>query len=84
MADPGIGTVVLYETGDGYLIPAIVVVTHNSWTSDMLAGLSVAQPTSGEVLLMVVEPNGSPSAVSSVSEGTTAGTYRLIEMEATD
>lgn len=83
MTSPGVGTPVLYHTGsDGDYI-CWVIVTHDSWTSDM-ANNSVSQPSSGQFNIAGFDYTGDVFSASGVTIGTSGGTCSLVGMEAPD
>jgi hypothetical protein len=84
MSDPGVGTIVIYHDQIGSNLvdmPAIVSVTHDSWIS----GLGITQPSAGTVVISELSTNlSSWNSVGAISQGTTPGTYSLIEMQSAD
>lgn len=73
----GQGTIVNYKVLSGvgdWTEPAVVVHTHQSWTSDFGTAAGLSQPNTGTVLLLVLR---SGQTINNVAEGTSDGEYTL-------
>ena len=86
MALPGLGTVVRYHVAAGVDAPAIVIGTPGTWTSDMTTFYGNPGPSANHVALTYWGTNTGPAVANaySVAEGTSAGQFSTLTLEAED
>jgi hypothetical protein len=78
MSSPNLGTIVIVNQGGGVYFPAVVTITHDSWTESMDEGdYALTQPGEGEVYVFLFANNGNTDLVGPCTEGTGTGQYSL-------
>ena len=75
MSGPGVGSIVIYHSGNGYDLPAIVVGTHDSYNAAFGTN-EATQPDAGKVHLVAFGLASGYSPKTNVPEG--AGGFDLL------
>ena len=87
MSDPGVGSIVIYralvgpDPGSLYPFTAVVMCTHDSWTSDYGYTFGISQPPAGTIQIAALSGSGPGTSHSLVTEGTGAGEYSRISLD---
>lgn len=83
MSTPNLGTMVIFNEGSGICFPAVIAITHDSWTESMDEGdYALAQPDEGQVYVFLFANNGNTSLVGPLSEGSESGEFSLPNYQA--